>query len=82
MTAKIFEYLHERARLVKRIFFVVLALAVIFDFFIERPEAHFIGDRIYGFWSMFGLAVCLGMIFVCKWLAHAWLMKDEDYYDN
>jgi hypothetical protein len=59
---------------------VVLALAVIFDF--SSNEAHFIGDRINCFWSMFSLAVCLGMIFVCKWLAHAWLMKDEDYYDN
>ena len=68
---------------VKRLFFGSLcALAVIFDFFIERHEAHFLGDRIYGFWSMFGLACCLGMIFFCKWLAHAWLMKDEDYYDN
>lgn len=80
--AKIFEYLHEHAGMVKRVFFLVLALAVILDFFVYRHGAHFVGDRIYGFWSIFGLAGCLAMIFACKWLSSVWLKKVEDYYDN
>lgn len=82
MTAKFFEYLHRHAGLIKRAFFIVLILAVVFDFFIERHEALFIGDRIYGFWSVFGLAGCLMMIFLCKWLSRVWLKKDENYYDD
>ncbi len=82
MTAKFFEYLHQRAGLIKRVFFLVLILAVVLDFFVQRHEALFIGDRIYGFWSIFGLVGCLAMIFLCKWLSSAWLKKDEDYYDN
>lgn len=80
--AKIFEYLHEHAGMAKRVFFGVLALAVILDFFVHRHTAHFVGDRIYGFWLLFGLAGCLAMIIACKWLSSVWLKKDEDYYDN
>ena len=44
--------------------------------------AHFFGDSIMGFWSVFGIFGCLGMIVVCKGLSHVWLEKEEDYYDK
>lgn len=76
------EYLHTRGRALKWLFFLLLALLPLCDLFAERHESHFIGDRIYGFWSLFGLLVCLLMIVFWKWLAHSFLERDEEYYDN
>jgi hypothetical protein len=78
---KFFESLHHHRGALKWLFFGLLVLIVAGDFFVERHEVHFFGDRVYGFWSLFGLAVCIAMTFVCKGLSHSWLGKDEDYYD-
>lgn len=82
MVLRILNYLNERSSMLKRIFFVFLALAVVFDFYAARHEPHFFGDSIIGFWSLFGILGCLGMIILCKGLSHVWLMKKEDYYDK
>ncbi len=82
MTAKFLEYLHRHTGLVKRAFFLVLILAVVVDFLVKRHEVLFVGDRFYGFWSIFGLAGCLAMVILCKWVSRTWLKKDENYYDN
>ena len=82
MMARLLEYLHSRGVAVKWLFFVLLVIIPILDLFVEQHEVHFLGDRIYCFWSLFGLVICLGMIVLWKWLAHAWLERDEDYYDN
>ena len=79
--AGLLEYLHRRRVGVKRFFFATLVVIPLCDFIVTRHEDIFIGDRIYGFWSIFGLAVCLAMIVICKWLAHAFLERDEEYYD-
>jgi drug/metabolite transporter (DMT)-like permease len=79
---RFFEYLHQRCKILKWLFFGLLVLIVIGDFFVERHEVHFAGDRIVGFWALFGLAVCIAMTYVCKGLSHSWLGKDEDYYDR
>jgi hypothetical protein len=82
MVLRILKYLNEHSRMLKRLFFLLLALTVVFDFYAPRHEAHFFGDSIIGFWSLFGILGCLGMIIVCKGLSHVWLMKKEDYYDK
>jgi hypothetical protein len=79
--ARLLEYLRQRRIAIKWLFFAALAAIPLCDLIVTRHEVIFIGDRIYGFWSMFGLAVCLAMIVACKWLAHAFLERDEDYYD-
>jgi len=79
---RILKYLNEHSGMLKRIFFVFLALTVVFDLYAERHEPHFFGDSIIGFWSLFGILGCLGMIILCKGLSHVWLMKKEDYYDK
>ncbi|NVN90257.1 MAG: hypothetical protein HXX11_06595 [Desulfuromonadales bacterium] len=81
MMTRLLEYLHHQRVACKRLFFILLVLIPLLDFTVKRPEAHFFGDRIPCFWSLFGLAVCLMMIFVWKWLAHVWLERDETYYD-
>jgi vacuolar-type H+-ATPase subunit I/STV1 len=79
---RILNYLNEHSVMLKRIFFVFLILTVVFDLYVKRHEMHFFGDAIIGFWSLFGIIGCLGMIIVCKGLSHVWLMKKEDYYDK
>jgi hypothetical protein len=79
---KLLEYLCERKAAAKWAFFGALGLVLVFDFFAERHEAHFFGDKLFCFWAMFAFVICLTMIVVCKWIAHAWLERDEDYYDN
>jgi hypothetical protein len=74
--------LRARSDILRLIFFAFLGFAIVFDFFAERHQAHFWGDHIIGFWTMFALLGCLGMIVVFKGLANVWLMKGEDYYDN
>lgn len=78
---RFFNYLYRHRKTLKWLFFALLALIIIGDFFVERHEVHFFGDRIFGFWSLFGLAICIAMTYVCKGLSHSWLGKDEDYYD-
>ena len=70
-----------RTKTVKKIAYGILVLLVIVDFIIPRHEIHFFGDKIPGFWSLFGLSACVVIIIVSKWLGKNGLMKDEDYYD-
>ncbi len=70
-----------RTKTVKKIAYGILVLLVIMDFIIPRHEIHFFGDKIPGFWSLFGFSACVVIIIVSKWLGKNGLMKDEDYYD-
>lgn len=71
-----------RTKTVKRIAYGILVLLVLVDFVIPRHEIHFFGDKIYGFWSLFGFIACVLIIVISKWIGHHGLMKDEDYYDK
>ena len=70
-----------RTKTVKKIAYGILVLLVMVDFIIPRHEVHFFGDKIPGFWSIFGFSACVVIIIVSKWLGKSGLMKDEDYYD-
>ena len=70
-----------RTKTVKKIAYGILVLLVMVDFIIPRHEIHFFGDKIPGFWSLFGLSACVVIIIVSKWLGKNGLMKDENYYD-
>ena len=70
-----------RTKTVKKIAYGILVLLVMVDFIIPRHEIHFFGDKIPGFWSIFGFSACVVIIIVSKWLGKNGLMKDEDYYD-
>lgn len=69
----------------KAIFYSIIALVVLFEVSVrltsEHHAEHFFGDKIWGFWSIFGLIGCLLLIIICKGIGHAVLMKKEDYYD-
>ncbi len=74
------QYLRDHLKALKWILYLVMAAAIVFDIFIPRHEAHFFGDKIPVFWSVFGLICCILMIRIMKGISHAWLMKKEDYY--
>ena len=73
------------AKKIKAIFYIIIILIVLFEVSIrltsEHAAEHFFGDKIWGFWSIFGLIGCLLLIIICKGIGHAVLMKKEDYYD-
>ena len=71
-----------RTRKVKQIAYGILLLLIIVDFVIPRHEVHFFGDKIPGFWSLFGFIACVVIIVASKWLGKHGLMKNEDYYDQ
>ena len=70
-----------RTKIGKKIAYGILVLLFIVDFIIPRHEIHFFGDKIPGFWSIFGFSACVVIIIVSKWLGKNGLMRDEDYYD-
>ena len=71
-----------RTKTVKKLAYGILVLLIAADFIIPRHEIHFFGDKIPGFWSLFGLVSCVLIIVVSKWLGQYWLVRDEDYYDK
>ena len=71
-----------RTKIVKKIAYGILVLLILADFIIPRHEIHFFGDKIPGFWSLFGFISCVLIIVVSKWIGHHWLVRDEDYYDK
>jgi|TARA_Y100001947_G_C10312645_1_gene292405 hypothetical protein len=71
-----------RTKIVKKIAYGILVLLILSDFMIPRHEIHFFGDKIRGFWSLFGIISCVLIIVVSKWIGQNWLMRDEDYYDK
>ena len=71
-----------RTKTVKKLAYGILVLLVAADFIIPRHEIHFFGDKIPGFWSLYGFISCVLIIVVSKWLGQHWLVRDEDYYDK
>ena len=80
---RVITFLRDNSRALKWLFFAFLLFTVVFDvFFVERHAPHFWGDSIRGFWSLFGVLGCMGMVAVFKGLYHVWLKQSEDYYDK
>ncbi len=75
-------WLRERPQLLRAAFFCALGFFVLYDLYAPRHEAHFAGDNVRGFWSIFGLLGCLIMGRFMKGLGHVWLMKSPDYWNG
>lgn len=75
------QFLRDHLKVLKWILYLLMAATIVFDIFIPRHEAHFFGDKIPGFWSVFGFICCVLLIRIMKGLAHTVLMKKEDYYE-
>ena len=77
---KIIEIL--RTKTMKKIAYAVLIIIIVMDFFIPRHEIHFFGDKIPGFWSIFGFIACILIILISKWIGRLGIMQDENYYNE
>ncbi len=74
------DFLRNRLKGLKIFLYALMGLAIVFDFLVPRYEAHFFGDRIPGFWAVFGFVGCIVLIRVSKGLAHTILGRREDFY--
>lgn len=80
MILNILESLRKNAAALKKAFFLLLALLVVLDIFLNREHAHYFVDKIYAFWTLFTIVGCFVLIKFAKGCAHLFLSKDEDYY--
>jgi hypothetical protein len=64
----------------KKVFFVILGLLVLLNFFILPHEPHFGLDKYTGFWAVFGCVIAVVLARLAKGAAHTFLGKDEDFY--
>lgn len=73
--------LRENLKTLKILMIVYLAVLVVFDVFLSREDAHYIIDKIYAYWAIFGTVGCFLLIKFSKGIAHMFLSKNEDYYE-
>lgn len=64
------------------VFFVLLAIMVGLNFFINTHEPHFGLDKYVGFWPLFGVIVGLVMVIAMKKIIQPLIARGEDYYDR
>jgi hypothetical protein len=74
------DFLKKNMKGLVRVLIVYLIALVVFDVALSRHEAHYLFDKIYAFWTMFGIVGCFILIKVAKGIAHLFLSKDEDFY--
>ncbi len=79
--ADIIEFLRGNLKILKTVMIVYLAILVVFDVFLSREHAHYLIDKIYAYWSIFGIVGCFVLIKFSKGIAHLFLAKNEDFYD-
>jgi hypothetical protein len=73
--------LRDNLKTLKIVMIVYLAVLVILDFFVSREHAHYLIDKVYSYWALFGTIGCFLLIKFSKGIAHLFLAKDEDYYE-
>lgn len=74
--------LRRRPQMLLGGFIFLLGAIVLFDFIAVRHGEHFVGDRIRGFWALFGLAGCVGMTKFMKGIGAAFLTQPQDFYSK
>ena len=81
-----------RFALVKRCFYIGLAMVALAEGAVLLAQivlphmfhghSHFWFESIPAWGSLYGLASCVAIIVVSKFLGKVWLMRREDYYDS
>lgn len=75
------DMLRENIKTLKQVLIVYLAVLVVFDVSLPREDAHYLIDKIWAWWSIFGIIGCFLLIKFSKGIAHLFLAKGEDFYD-
>jgi uncharacterized membrane protein len=79
--AELIGTLRENLRTLKIVMIVYLAVLVVFDALLSREHAHYLIDKIYAYWAIFGTIGCFLLIKFSKGIAHMFLSKNEDFYE-
>ncbi len=79
---RLIEALRSRPQLLKWGLLGGLAVLVLWDaLLLDKYKAHTWLEKLPGGWSLFGLAGCVTLIVVAKWLVSRIVTVKEDYYD-
>jgi len=79
--AELIGTLRKNLRTLKIVMIVYLAVLVVFDVLLSREHAHYLIDKIYAYWAIFGTIGCFLLIKFSKGIAHMFLSKNEDFYE-
>ncbi len=74
----------ENIAKMKKYCYIFMGLLLIIDVvyrFVGHPHIHFWGDKIPGFYALYGFIACYLILVVSKWIGQVWLLRSEDYYD-
>ncbi|MFQ5442455.1 MAG: hypothetical protein ACE5EB_07010 [Thermodesulfobacteriota bacterium] len=66
--------------MLKTVFFIILGLLVIADFFVPK-HPHYGWERLPGGYAIYAFLSCVVIVVVSKVLGRLWLKKKEDYYE-
>jgi hypothetical protein len=80
MILKWIELLRRNLKTLRKVFITYLICLVVYDILLSRKDAHYLIDKIYAYWSIFGIIGCFLLIKIAKGVAHLFLSKNEDYY--
>ncbi len=77
---EVLEKLRRETGLLKKLFYLVLILLILFDLFLPRGHAHFLVDKVPAFWTFFTVIGGFLLARFSKGMAHTILGKKEDFY--
>ena len=63
-----------------RIFYIICAVLLIFDFVIHRHVMH-VWEHLFGFYAVYGFVACVALVLIAKEMRKV-LMRSEDYYGD
>ncbi len=72
----------QSAKAWARLFFLILAVLVVVNFFVRPHEAEYHYDAYPAFWAVFGLVVALVMVVVMKKIVYPLITGPEDSQDD
>jgi hypothetical protein len=73
--------LRSQSALFKLLFFVILAVLVVLNFFIKPYHPHISLETYPGFWAVFGFVLAVAMAFVMKRIVAPLIGVPEDIHD-
>ncbi len=84
MIVKLIDYLQERAKKIKVLSGIAIAVMLAWTMIgVDTSHAHtWLEAHIPGFWAIFTLIACLVLIFFARWFGNSGIMTREDYYDD
>jgi hypothetical protein len=76
------EFLRRHIGTLKKVLITYLVVLVLLDVILhlEEGHGHYLIDRVWAFWTFFGIVGCFLLIKIAKGIAHLFLSKSEDYY--